>query len=68
VFWELFIGTVVSIVGAFYFRAGRRDQEPVRLLCGFGMMIAPWFLTSLLPLLATVLVLAFLPSVLERFG
>jgi hypothetical protein len=48
-------------VGFGYFMYGRKQSRTVPLLCGIGLFVMPWIISSLFPLLAAGAVLMALP-------
>jgi hypothetical protein len=54
---SLFVGLLVSLVGTAYMVYGRKQGNPVALLCGLGLTLVPWFVpnTWLLLLVCTLL-------------
>jgi hypothetical protein len=40
--WDVFFG----VVGGGYFLYGKKQQEPTPMLCGFGLMIFPYFVSN----------------------
>ena len=56
----LFLGLLFGSVGAVYLAIGRRQHEPTWLVCGFILIIYPYFLSNaLLIILLGVAVAAF---------
>lgn len=57
----LFLGVLFSSIGLGFFIYGRKQQQPVPLLCGLALMIYPYFVSAALPLAAIGTVLTVLP-------
>ena len=57
--WGLLFGTI----GTGYFVYGKRQREPVPLLCGLGLIVLPWILTGSWALAIAGLALFALPFV-----
>lgn len=57
----LLLGVLFSSIGLGFFIYGRKQQQPVPLLCGLALMIYPYFVSTALPLAAIGTVLTVLP-------
>jgi hypothetical protein len=55
---SLLVGLLVSLVGTAYIVYGRKQGNPVALLCGLGLTLVPWFVLNpwLLFLICMVLI------------
>jgi hypothetical protein len=56
------------LLGAFglgYFVYGKKNGAVVPLVCGLGLMIFPYFISGVVPLLLVGLVLIFLPRFIQ---
>lgn len=65
--WSLVIGTVLSIVGIWYWRSGAREASAPRMLAGAGLVVLTLFVGSTRWLLLAGIPLAALPWLVERF-
>lgn len=54
---QLFLSLFVSVVGFAVFRYGRKQERVPHLVGGVALMVFPYFVTSVLGMLATALVL-----------
>ena len=54
-------GMLFGVIGFGYFMFGRKQARTTPLLCGIGLFVAPWFITSPLPLVAVGVLLMALP-------
>jgi hypothetical protein len=43
---SLIVGLLVSCIGAGYVIYGRRQEQPVALICGLALSLLPWFMTN----------------------
>jgi len=55
--WGMFFG----VIGFGYFMFGRKQARTTPLLCGIGLFVAPWFITSSLLLIAVGVLLMAIP-------
>jgi len=60
-FWGLLFGSL----GLGYFMYGRRQKAPVPLVCGFALMVFPYFVAKTLLLVLIGAVLAAVPFFLK---
>jgi len=58
---SLFVGLLVSLVGAAYMVYGRKQGQPIALLCGLALTLAPWFVPNPWLLLLVCAVLMAIP-------
>ena len=61
----LFWGVLFSSLGLGYLMYGRRQKAPVPLVCGFALMVFPYFVAKALLLVAIGAVLAAVPFFLK---
>lgn len=54
-------GMLFGVIGFGYFMYGRKQAKTTPLLCGIGLIVAPWMITSSLALVAAGVVLMALP-------
>ncbi len=54
-------GMLFGAVGFGYFMYGRKQSRTVPLLCGIGLFVMPWIISSQFPLIAAGAVLMALP-------
>jgi hypothetical protein len=62
---SLILSAIFGAIGTGYFLYGKREAKASALVCGFGLMIFPWFVDSLWATLlwgAVFLALPFLVS------
>ena len=59
--WGLLFGST----GLGYFIYGRKQKAPLPLLCGLGLMVVPYFLSNVVVLLLTGILLIVLPMVIR---
>ena len=64
----LLVGFVLSALGAAYVAWGRRMGDLPRLVCGMLLVVVPWFVGALWPLLAIGAGLLAAPWVGEALG
>ena len=55
--WGMFFG----VIGFGYFMFGRKQARTTPLLCGIGLFVAPWFITSSFLLIAVGVLLMAIP-------
>lgn len=55
--WGMFFG----VIGFGYFMYGRKQAKTTPLLCGIGLFVVPWFVTSPLMLVGAGALLMALP-------
>lgn len=60
-FSSLLLGIVLSSIGLGFFIYGKRQKEFLPLLCGFALMIVPYFITNQLALIVVGLALTAIP-------
>jgi hypothetical protein len=58
---QLFLGLLVSCVGAGYFLYGKQQRAPVPLVCGVALAIYPYFVANLIAMAVIGIVLAAIP-------
>lgn len=58
---QLLFGVLWGAVGLGYFVYGKRQQSPVPLLCGLGLMAFPYFVENWILQLSLGLLLTILP-------
>ncbi|EIJ33915.1 hypothetical protein [Thiothrix nivea] len=57
----LFWGLLFSSIGLGYFVYGKKQHSPIPLLCGIGLMVYPYFVSSNLLMVIVGSVLAVIP-------
>ncbi|HYV86234.1 MAG TPA: hypothetical protein VFB49_10000 [Patescibacteria group bacterium] len=55
--WDILFGAV----GGGYFIYGKKQQEPLPMLCGFGLMIYPYFVSNTVLLVVIGAILMAIP-------
>lgn len=60
-FSSLLLGIVLSSIGLGFFIYGKRQKEFLPLLCGFALMIVPYFIANQLALIVVGLALTAIP-------
>jgi len=61
----LFTGLLFSSAGLGYFIYGKRQHHRIALLAGIALMVYPYFITSLLPLVAIGVLLMLSPKLIR---
>jgi hypothetical protein len=61
----LALNLLLGAFGLAYFVYGKKNGALVPLVCGLGLMIFPYFISGVVPLLLVGLVLIFLPRFIQ---
>ena len=59
--WSLFLGLLFGSIGLGFFIYGRKQRTVVPLLCGFVLMVVPYFIPNALLLFLVGAVLVAIP-------
>jgi hypothetical protein len=59
-------GVLFGAVGAGYFLYGKRQREPVPMMCGVGLMVVPYLVSSTIALVVIGVLLGAVPFLLRE--
>jgi hypothetical protein len=65
-FMGLTVSFVFGVVGMYYLKGAKNGDGFIKGLCGLGLCIYPFFVSSTWGLLAVGLLITFLPNILRR--
>ena len=65
---SLLWGVVFGAIGGGYIIYGRRQRAPVALLCGLGLVVFTWFVTSAWAIVLVGAALMAAPFVVNRYA
>ena len=62
---SLFVGFIAGTLGIGYFIYGKKQSEAVPMLCGFALMVYPYFFSNLWLLISIGVALCVVPFVVR---
>lgn len=62
----MFLGVFFSLVGFGYYRYGKKQENKVAKYTGVALMIYPYFVVQLFPLVLIGILLMIMPSIIKQ--